>query len=81
MTLLVLSEVMHGGSSALGLAYLALFGAGSIAGMLAMTTLISLPLIYTATFFERTHAAVCLLAGATSVVFGVFYGLTAIVRF
>ncbi|MER3428649.1 MAG: urease accessory protein UreH [Pyrinomonas sp.] len=73
LTLLVLTEVMRGGSSALGLAYLLIFGIGSIGGMLLMSALISLPFVFTAERFARINTPIRLLAGLGSVVFGFYY--------
>ncbi|MBD0371953.1 MAG: hypothetical protein ICV60_14020, partial [Pyrinomonadaceae bacterium] len=75
LTLLVLTEVMSGGggSRALGLAYLLIFGAGSIGGMLIMSALISLPFVFTASRFARVNNPLRLLAGVVSVAFGIYY--------
>ena len=73
LTLLILTEVVRGGSRALGLSYLLLFGAGSVGGMLLMSTLISLPFALTASRFERINTPVRLVAGLASVAFGLFY--------
>jgi high-affinity nickel-transport protein len=73
LTLLVMTEVMRGGSRALGLSYLLVFGVGSIGGMLLMSTLIGLPFILTAQRFRRVDTPVRLLAGAASVLFGLYY--------
>lgn len=75
LTLLVLTEVMSDGrgSRALGVAYLLIFGAGSIAGMLIMSALIGLPFIFTASYFTRINNPLRLLAGLASVVFGIYY--------
>jgi ABC-type nickel/cobalt efflux system permease component RcnA len=73
LTLLVLVEVLRGGSRALGLAYLLVFGTGSIGGMLLMSALISLPFVFTAARFERISVPVRLRAGLGSVSFGFYY--------
>lgn len=74
LTLLVLAEVMQrGGSRALGLSYLLVFGVGSIGGMFLMSALVGLPFALTALRFERIHTPVRLVAGAASVVFGLYY--------
>jgi sulfite exporter TauE/SafE len=75
LTLLVLTEVMSGGggSRALGVAYLLIFGAGSIGGMLIMSALISLPFIFTANYFTRINNPLRLVAGLASVAFGIYY--------
>ena len=73
LTLFVLADVMRGGSKLLGFAYLLLFGAGSVGGMLLMSTLVGLPFVLTATRFRRVDTPVRLLAGAASVAFGLYY--------
>jgi ABC-type nickel/cobalt efflux system permease component RcnA len=74
LVLLVLTEIMAGnGSRAFGLAYLLIFGAGSIGGMLLMSALISLPFIYTASYFGRVNNPLRLAAGVMSVAFGIHY--------
>jgi ABC-type nickel/cobalt efflux system permease component RcnA len=74
LTLLVLTEIMSGGGSrALGVAYLLIFGAGSVGGMLVMSLLISLPFVFTANYFTRINNPLRLVAGVASVLFGVYY--------
>ena len=73
LTLFVLAEVMRGGSKLLGFAYLLIFGAGSIGGMLLMSMLVGLPFVLTAHRFRRIDTPVRLLAGAASVLFGLYY--------
>jgi ABC-type nickel/cobalt efflux system permease component RcnA len=73
LTLLVLSEVMRGGSRVLGLAYLLVFGIGSIGGMLLMSAIISLPFVYSDKYFERINTPMRLVAGLGSVAFGLYY--------
>ena len=73
LTLFVLAEVMRGGSRLLGLAYLLLFGAGSLGGMLLMSALIGLPFALTTARFRAVDTPVRLLAGGASVVFGLYY--------
>ncbi|HKS27506.1 MAG TPA: hypothetical protein VJS44_06785 [Pyrinomonadaceae bacterium] len=74
LTLLVLTEIMSGGGSrALGLAYLLIFGVGSIGGMLLMSALISLPFVFTANYFARISNPLRLVAGLASVAFGIYY--------
>jgi ABC-type nickel/cobalt efflux system permease component RcnA len=73
LTLFVLTEVLRGGSRLLGFAYLLIFGVGSIGGMLLMSTLIGLPFVLTAQRFRRVDTPVRLLAGAASVLFGLYY--------
>jgi ABC-type nickel/cobalt efflux system permease component RcnA len=73
LTLVVLADVMRGGSRLLGVAYLLLFGLGSVGGMLLMSTLIGLPFVLSAARFRRVDTPVRLLAGALSVAFGLYY--------
>jgi ABC-type nickel/cobalt efflux system permease component RcnA len=74
LTLLVLTEIMSGGGSrALGIVYLLIFGVGSIGGMLLMSALISLPFIFTANYFTRVNNPLRLVAGLASVAFGIYY--------
>ena len=74
LTLFVLGEVvMRGGSKLLGFAYLLVFGAGSVGGMLLMSALIGLPFALTAGRFRRVDTPVQVLAGLASVAFGLYY--------
>ena len=73
LTLLVLTDVVRGGSRILGLAYLVLFGIGSIGGMLAMSTLISVPLLLTSRWFGRFEVPARLVIGLASIAFGFYY--------
>ncbi|HEX8560219.1 MAG TPA: sulfite exporter TauE/SafE family protein [Pyrinomonadaceae bacterium] len=73
LTLFVLAEVMRGGSKLLGFAYLLVFGAGSVGGMLLMSALIGLPFALTAGRFRNVDTPVQLLAGVASVAFGLYY--------
>ena len=73
LTLLLLTEVLRGGSKLLGFAYLLVFGAGSVGGMLLMSMVIGLPFVLTARHFRRVDTPVRLLAGAGSVLFGLYY--------
>lgn len=67
LMLLVLSTIP---SPAVGFAYIGVFGVGSIGGMLAVSTLMSLPVHFTATRFARVHTAVRVLAAVFSLGFG-----------
>lgn len=67
LTLLVLAQIP---SVALGLVYMAVFGIGSIGGMLIMSALISLPFVLTARRFEAINAVIRLCAGLFSLAFG-----------
>jgi ABC-type nickel/cobalt efflux system permease component RcnA len=70
LTLLVLTQV---DSTALGLLYLAVFGFGSICGMLLMSGLIGLPFALSSRRFNGVHDGLQTMAGALSVVFGLWY--------
>ena len=76
LTLLVLTEVMSGGGSrSLGMAFLLIFGAGSVGGMLLMSALISLPFVFTANRFVQVNNPLRFAAGVASVAFGIYYAL------
>jgi ABC-type nickel/cobalt efflux system permease component RcnA len=53
-----------------GLAYIAMLGVGSIAGMFVLSALMSLPLGYLESRYAGLHRGLQLLAGALSVAFG-----------
>jgi ABC-type nickel/cobalt efflux system permease component RcnA len=57
-------------SVALGLAWIAVFGIGSIGGMLLMSAMIGLPFAMTARRFSIINGSIRLLAGLFSVAFG-----------
>ena len=59
-------------SSWLAFAVIAIFGIGSIGGMMLMSLVLSLPLHLTANSFTRTNLAVRALAGVFSLGFGLF---------
>lgn len=67
LVLLVLTQIP---SVALGLVYMAVFGIGSIGGMLIMSALISVPFILTARRFEAINGVIRLCAGLFSLAFG-----------
>jgi sulfite exporter TauE/SafE len=69
LMLMVLSTVS---SPIVGLAYILIFGLGSIGGMMIMSSLFSLPFHITANRFTRANFAVRLLAGCFSLGFGLF---------
>ena len=73
LTLLVLTEVVRDGSRVRGMAYLLVFGVGSIGGMLLMSTLISLPLVLTTRRFERIEVPMRLVVSISSIAFGIYY--------
>jgi ABC-type nickel/cobalt efflux system permease component RcnA len=70
LTLLVLTQI-H--SSALGLLYLGVFGAGSIVGMLLMSGLVGLPFVLSSRKLSGIHYRVQMIAGALSIAFGIWY--------
>jgi high-affinity nickel-transport protein len=67
IALLVLSTIRNA-FSALG--YLFIFGAGTLAGMLIITTALALPVAATARRFARLHRAFGVITGVVSVAFG-----------
>lgn len=69
LMLLVLSAIE---SPLVGLAYVAVFGVGSIGGMMLMSALVGLPLHLTAGRFTRANFALRCLAGLFSLGFGLF---------
>ena len=70
LTLLVLTQIE---SAALGLLYLAVFGVGSIVGMLLMSGLIALPFILSARKLTGIHHGLQAAAGVFSIAFGLWY--------
>jgi hypothetical protein len=69
LTLLVFAAIP---SPVLGLLYIAIFGIGSIGGMVIMSTLFSLPAKLTSLHFARANIVIRGLAGIVSVCFGFF---------
>jgi hypothetical protein len=69
LTVLVVAAIP---SPALGLVYIAIFGIGSIGGMVIMSTLFSLPAKLTSAPLVRASIVIRGLAGSFSVCFGVF---------
>lgn len=59
-------------STALAFAYIIIFGAGSIGGMMVMSLILSLPIHLTTRHFTKTNLAVRALAGCFSLGFGLF---------
>ncbi len=80
LTLLVLSEAVRNGSPMLGFLYLFVFGLGSIGGMLAMTSLIGVPISLGVRFFRSALLPMRALAGILSTTFGLFYALKVIAK-
>ena len=59
-------------SLTVGLAYLAVFGVGSIAGMLLLSSLMGLPLGYLELRYAAFHRGLQIVAGGASVAFGLY---------
>lgn len=70
LTLMVLTQI---DSTALGLLYLAVFGLGSIFGMLLMSALVGLPFALSARRLGGMHFGLQTTAGALSIAFGLWY--------
>jgi ABC-type nickel/cobalt efflux system permease component RcnA len=70
LTLLVLTQI---NSPLLGLIYLAVFGIGSIFGMLLMSALVGLPFVFSSRRFGGVHYGLQALAGILSIGFGIWY--------
>lgn len=70
LTLLVLTQI---GSPMLGVLYLAVFGFGSIIGMLLMSGLVALPFVFSARKLTGVHYGLQAVAGVLSICFGVWY--------
>jgi len=60
------------GSVPLGLAFIAVFGAGVILGMVCISLAISSVLTYTATRLEKVHEIISIVTGSISIGFGLF---------
>lgn len=70
LTVLLLTQIT---SAARGLLYLAVFGLGSIFGMLLMSVLIGLPFALTARRVSGVHYGLQTIAGAVGLIFGLWY--------
>ncbi len=70
LTVLVLTQI---DSAILGLLYLAVFGIGSILGMLLMSFLVGLPFVLSARRLGNVHYGLQTVAGAFSIAFGLWY--------
>jgi len=70
LTLLVLTQIQ---SMVIGLLYLIVFGVGSIAGMLLMSSLVGLPFALSARRFSGLSNGLQTVAGALSIAFGLWY--------
>ena len=77
LMLLVLTTIP---SPLAGLAYILIFGVGSVGGMLAFSSMIGLPFVLTAQRFSLVNGWIRLVAGAASVVFGLFLGWEIVFR-
>ena len=71
LTLLVSTQIT---STAIGLLYLAVFGIGSMAGMLLMSGLIGFPFALTSTQLTSVHHRLQTTAAVFSICFGLWYG-------
>jgi ABC-type nickel/cobalt efflux system permease component RcnA len=69
LMLLVLTTIP---SPLAGLLYILIFGIGSVGGMLIMSSLISLPFVFTANRFAVVNERIKALAGVLSITFGLF---------
>ncbi|MBV9073291.1 MAG: sulfite exporter TauE/SafE family protein [Acidobacteria bacterium] len=69
VALLVLASI-HDALWAIG--YLLLFGLGTIAGMMLMTAVIALPVVWTDGKFARLNRYICTASGIVSIAFGLF---------
>ena len=70
LTLLVLTQI---NSAFLGLLYLAVFGIGSIVGMLLMSGLVGLPFVLSSRKLGKIHYGVQMIAAILSMSFGIWY--------
>jgi ABC-type nickel/cobalt efflux system permease component RcnA len=70
LTLLVLTQIS---SSWIGFLYVAMFGLGSIAGMLVMSGLIGLPFAFSSKKLTHLHQRLQTLAAVFSICFGIWY--------
>lgn len=70
LTLLVMTQIS---SSMTGLLYLAVFGLGSIIGMVLMSGLIGFPFAFTSTQLSFAHQRLQVLAALISIGFGLWY--------
>src|SRR5262245_20185457 len=70
LTLLVLTQIS---SSWIGFLYLAIFGIGSVAGMVLMSGLLGLPFALTSGNLTKIHRQLQTVAAALSICFGIWY--------
>jgi ABC-type nickel/cobalt efflux system permease component RcnA len=69
VALLVLSTIR---SPLWAISYLVVFGVGTIAGMMLMTTFIAMPIVYSGNRFARAGNYLGVLSGVSSTAFGIF---------
>ena len=69
ITLLVLTTITN---PLVALIYLLIFGLGTILGMMFITTLLGLPIIFTAHRFSHIHRHITSLSGIVSIAFGLY---------
>ena len=69
LTILVLATIP---SAVAGVVYIAIFGLGSVGGMLIMSSVISLPFVFAKKYFKAFGEAMHLAVGLAGVAFGVF---------
>jgi high-affinity nickel-transport protein len=69
VALLVLASISD---ARFALLYLAVFGVGTILGMMTLTSALALPVAYAAERFARVHRGLARAAGVLSVAFGLF---------
>lgn len=72
LTLLVLTQIS---SAVLGLLYLAMFGLGSVAGMLLMSGVMGVPFAFGSGRAGKVHYGLQMLSGVVSIGFGIWYAL------
>jgi len=77
LTLLVLTQI---NSPWLGLSYMAIFGFGSIAGMMLMSGLVGLPFALTSRNLTNVHQKLQAVAAILSICFGVWYAFESVGR-
>jgi len=72
VTLLLLSSISD---QRLAIMYLAIFGIGTIVGMMSITTLIAIPFVFSQSKFYKLDRVFTWIAGIVSILYGVYYGL------
>ncbi|MEP7271645.1 MAG: sulfite exporter TauE/SafE family protein [Acidobacteriota bacterium] len=72
LMLLVLTQISSRSSRPVAFAYIAVFGLGSIGGMMLMSSIIALPATLAARRFSWIHTAIRTAAGCFSLLFGLF---------